>query len=250
MRGGDRVEEFVTTDLLAVWTDPDTAMEAVGAGLGIFPGRVPEVRRVLATDTPLRRALYAVLLDLVDGGALEKRATADGRYAFRWRSDLASAALRPAAGLPELAVRDIAVRDIAVRDTAVRDTVVPDIDLTALDPPDADRTAGPESVAAPEPVVASRPAVTPAAIAEPVRSGRPRVAEWMPHVVAPAAPLLFPAISCIVAILAFLWLPRLGGLIIAAGLTVVGMVGLARRVPFAGLWIAGVLVAGILLRFS
>src|SRR4051794_7085771 len=57
MRGGDRVEEFVTTDLLAVWTDPDTAMEAVGASLGIFGQRVTEVRRVLATETPLRRAL-------------------------------------------------------------------------------------------------------------------------------------------------------------------------------------------------
>lgn len=93
MRGSDGLDGFVTTDLLAVWTDPDTAMEAVGAGLGIFGQRVPDVRRALTTDSPLRRALYAVLLDLVDGGALEKRPLSDGRYAFRWRADMASAAL-------------------------------------------------------------------------------------------------------------------------------------------------------------
>ena len=79
---------------------------------------------------------------------------------------------------------------------------------------------------------------------------RAETARLWPRVVVPAAPLLFPAISCIVAIVAFVWLDRAGGLLIAAALTVIGVVGLLRRVPFAGLWIMGVLVAGLVLRFS
>ena len=204
MRGGDRVEDFVTTDLLAVWTDPDTAMEAVGASRGIFDDRPAAVRRVLATDSPLRRTLYAALLALVDRGALEKRATADGRYAFRWRDGIAA---------PGRLV---------------------DIDLTIPDEPDPEPTHAPATVLvaprAPTPVPRSRPL-------------------WE-RVVVPAAPLLFPAISCILAIVAFVRLDAVGGVIIASVLTVVGVVGLLRRVPFAGLWILGVLVAGVLLRFS
>jgi hypothetical protein len=211
MRGGDRVEEFVTTDLLAVWTDPDTAMEAVGASLGIFGERVTDVRSVLTTDSPLRRALYAVLLDLVDGGALEKRALADGRYAFRWRDDIASASL------------------------------LADVDV------DIDLTVEPEL---PEPAPAPIAVSSDAPSAEVVRSGRSNLDRVWRRAVVTTAPLLFPSVSCILAIVAFLWLDRAGGLIIAAALTVVGVVGLVRRVPFAGLWIMGVFVAGVLLRFS
>ena len=48
---------------------------------------------VLATETPLRNALFDVLLSLVEGGALEMRTTNDRRYAFRWRDDIAVAGL-------------------------------------------------------------------------------------------------------------------------------------------------------------
>jgi hypothetical protein len=209
MRGGDRLEEFVTTDLLDVWTDPDTAMEAVGASLGILGEGVSDVRRELSSDSPLRRALYAVLLDLVDGGALEKRATSDGWHAFRWREDIASAAFDA------------------------------DIDLTVE--PEPLPLLPPEP--APEPRLVAVPDV------EPIARQPDPVRRW-PRVVAPAAPLLFPAISCILALVAFVWLDLAGALIIAAALTIVGVVGLLRRVPFAGLWIVGVLVAGLVLRFS
>ena len=87
MLGTDRRDDFVTTDLLAAWTDPDTAMEAVGASLGRLDGPPSEARRVISAETPLRHELYDVLLGLVEDGSLEKRATADGRYAFRWRRE-------------------------------------------------------------------------------------------------------------------------------------------------------------------
>src|SRR4029077_13413687 len=83
---------LVTTDLLSVWTDPDTAMHAVGTSLGIFDEPVANAGVVGPTETPLRNALFDLLLQLVDDGELEKRACADGRYAFRWRDDTASPA--------------------------------------------------------------------------------------------------------------------------------------------------------------
>jgi hypothetical protein len=88
-----RQTEVVAASLLSAWTDPDTAMQVVGTSLGVFgPGPLdPTV--VLATETPLRHALFDVLLSLVEGGALEMRAASDGRYAFRWRADIAVAGL-------------------------------------------------------------------------------------------------------------------------------------------------------------
>ena len=77
---------------LSVWTDPDTAMHAVGTSLGIFDDQV-SAGRLGPTESPLRSALLDVLLALVDDGELEKRACADGRYAFRWREDVASSAV-------------------------------------------------------------------------------------------------------------------------------------------------------------
>jgi hypothetical protein len=77
----------VTVDLLSVWTDPDTAMHAVGTTLGISGDRLRQ------HASSLDEALYDVLLGLVDDGALETRACADGRYAFRWRTDAQSAAV-------------------------------------------------------------------------------------------------------------------------------------------------------------
>jgi hypothetical protein len=90
-----RQTEVVAANVLRTWTDSDTAMQIVGASLGVFgPGPLdPTV--VLATETPLRNALFDVLLSLVEGGALEIRPSSDGRYAFRWRADIAVAGLQP-----------------------------------------------------------------------------------------------------------------------------------------------------------
>jgi hypothetical protein len=83
----------VTTDLLSVWTDPDTAMHAVGASLGIFADGLPGSGSSPPPGSSLQHALFDVLLTLVDEGELEKRACADGRYAFRWREAVESTAV-------------------------------------------------------------------------------------------------------------------------------------------------------------
>jgi hypothetical protein len=90
-----RRAEETAAELLAKWTDADTAMQIVGTSLGVFGiGRLdPEI--VLAKETPLRNALFDVLLSLVEGGALDVRPTDDGHYAFRWRADYAVGALSP-----------------------------------------------------------------------------------------------------------------------------------------------------------
>ena len=90
-----RRAEETAAELLAKWTDSDTAMQIVGTSLGVFGiGRLdPEI--VLAKETPLRNALFDVLLSLVEGGALDVRPTDDGHYAFRWRADYAVGALSP-----------------------------------------------------------------------------------------------------------------------------------------------------------
>ncbi|MDQ1509899.1 MAG: hypothetical protein QOG50_1743 [Actinomycetota bacterium] len=90
-----RRSEVVAASLLTAWTDADTAMQIVGASLGVFGVGLLDPTVVLATETPLRNALFDVLLSLVEGGALEIRATDDHGYAFRWRDDLAVAGLVP-----------------------------------------------------------------------------------------------------------------------------------------------------------
>jgi hypothetical protein len=64
-------------------------MHAVGTSLGVFTAL--DADRVLGDETPLRDALFDILLTLVEGGALEMRPADDGRYAFRWRADYATA---------------------------------------------------------------------------------------------------------------------------------------------------------------
>ena len=88
-----RRAEETAAELLGTWTDSDTAMQIVGTSLGLFgPNRLdPEI--VLAKETPLRNALFDVLLSLVEGGALDVRPAGDGHYAFRWRADYAVGAL-------------------------------------------------------------------------------------------------------------------------------------------------------------
>ena len=206
MHGSDRRGDLVTTDLLSVWTDPDTAMEAVGTSLGIFDDRVANPRTVLSSDTPLRNALYAVLISLVEGGALEMRPCGGERYAFRWRADIESAVVAPP-------------QPIAPTEPA----------------PLAPAPAVPSVPAAPVVVLEESPA-------EPAR-------RW-PRIFAATAPLALPALSCLLALLAFVWLDHPIALVIAGLLILAGVVGLIRRVPFAGLWTVGVIVAGLVLRLS
>lgn len=195
----------MTPDLLCVWTDPDTAMEVVGRSLGIFDDRVSNPTKALSTDTPLRTALSNVLLSLVEGGVLEMRPCGGGRHAFRWRDDIASAAL------PSQETTPARLASVAV-DEPVASTPIPSVET--FDPPTAERDR-----------------------------------DW-PRVMAPAAPLFFPAASCLLAILVFVWLDHAFALVIAGALMLVSLIGLARRVPFAGFWTGGLVVAALLLRFS
>jgi hypothetical protein len=88
-----RREEATTAELLSAWTDSDTAMQIVGTSLGVFGAGSLDPEIVLASETPLRNALFDVLLSLAEGGALDMRPSGDGYYAFRWRADYALGAL-------------------------------------------------------------------------------------------------------------------------------------------------------------
>jgi hypothetical protein len=181
----------VTTDLLSEWTDPDTAIEAIGNSLGRFDD-VPSAVQALRANPPLRASLHDVLFRMVDGGVLETRALSDGRCAFRWPAELG--AVTP--------------------DTA--DTLVASY---------APAPAEPAPAAAPAPGFWSRMAVQ-------------------------TAPLLLPAVSCVLALLAFLWLDQSLAFAVTALLAVVGVVGIVRRVQLATFWMIGLVIAGLLVRFS
>jgi len=64
------------------------------------------------------------------------------------------------------------------------------------------------------------------------------------------APLLLPALSCVLALLAFLWLDEAVAFLITALLAVVGVVGIVRRIQLATFWMIGLVIAGLLVRFS
>ena len=216
MLGSDR-RDLVTTDLLSEWTDPDTAMEAVGTSLGLFGDRIANPRTLMATDSPLKASLYDVLLSLVAGGALETRRCADGRYAFRWRD--------------EIGTNGVVVVPPAARDPDPVVVLVPE----------------PVVVPDPEPVVANPP---PAETPEPLEPAATKpTAPWW-QVVTPTAPLVFPAASCVLALLVFVFFDRAVAVLITFELAALGVFGLVRRVPFAALWTIGLVVAGILVRFS
>ena len=59
--------ESTAADLLVTWTDSDTAMQIVGTSLGVFETGALEPADVLFEETPLRNALFDVLLSLVEG---------------------------------------------------------------------------------------------------------------------------------------------------------------------------------------
>ena len=88
-----RRTEATAAGLLATWTDSDTAMQIVGTSIGVFGDSLLDASLVLSKETPLRNALFDVLLSLVEGGTLDVRPTGDGHYAFRWRADFAVGAL-------------------------------------------------------------------------------------------------------------------------------------------------------------
>ena len=88
-----RRTEGTAAGLLGTWTDADTAMQIVGTSLGVFGAGLLEPDAVLSHETPLRNALFDILLTLVEGGALEMRPADGGFYAFRWRADIATAGL-------------------------------------------------------------------------------------------------------------------------------------------------------------
>jgi hypothetical protein len=88
-----RPSDTTAAALLGTWTDSDTAMQIVGTSLGIFGLDLLNPELALSHETPLRNALFDVLLSLVEGGALDMRPTDDGLYAFRWRPDYAVAGL-------------------------------------------------------------------------------------------------------------------------------------------------------------
>jgi hypothetical protein len=199
----------VTTDLLSVWTDPDTAMHAVGTSLGIFDDQV-SAGALGPAESPLRSALLDVLLAIVDRGDLEKRACADGRYAFRWREDVASSAVATEAVSARL---------------------------------DAYLAAMPRAM----PLAVDRAEAT--QIAEVAPAPPSRRPGW-PRLVATTAPLLLPTFSCLLALLAFVALGPAAGLVVVAVLALAGVVGVIRRVPLAGFWTAGLVVAGLLMRLS
>ena len=195
----------VTTDLLSEWTDPDTAMEAVGNTLGVFADG-PSPVRMLRADPTLRGELDAVLHRMAADGALETRALADGRSAFRWGADLGAVSRETANGL-----------------------------VTAHAAP---------------PVEPIREAVP----ATPVEAIEPEAVEALPsfwmRMFLQTAPLLLPALSCVLALLAFLWLDEAVAFLITALLAVVGVVGIVRRIQLATFWMIGLVIAGLLVRFS
>jgi len=120
-----RRTEVVAASVLSTWTDSDTAMQIVGASLGVFGEGSLDPTVVLATETPLRNALFDALLSLVEGGALEIRATDDHHYAFRWRDDVAVAGLAPDSAVAiDLAVPSPYLAELeqtrAERDAALR----------------------------------------------------------------------------------------------------------------------------------
>jgi hypothetical protein len=214
---------LLTTDLLSVWTDPDTAMEAVGTNLGIFDDRVSSPTKVLATDTRLRDTLFHVLLSLVEGGALEMRPCGGGRHAFRWREDV----------LQEDTVQEEREEDVPGPSPAPDPASVP--------------TPDPTPAPTPDPVPVPPASVDTSRVAE---ISVPDARQGSPRPIAQAPLLVVPALSCLLAILVSLWFDGAVASVTLGALVLAGLVGLIRRVPFAGAWTLGLVVAGLLVRFS
>jgi hypothetical protein len=214
---------LLTTDLLDVWTDPDTAMEAVGTNLGIFDERVSSPTKVLATDERLRNTLFHVLLSLVEGGALEMRPCGDGRHAFRWREDV--------------------LHEDTVQEEREEEVPPP---FPTPDPAPAP-TPDPTPAPTPDPIPVPPASADISGVAEISIPDAPASA---PRPIAQAPLLVVPALSCLLAVLVYLWFDGAVASVILGALVLAGVVGLIRRVPFAGAFTLGLVVAGLLVRFS
>ena len=75
-------------------------------------------------------------------------------------------------------------------------------------------------------------------------------ARHLPRPLAQAAPAVLTASSCALTILVFQWLDPAIAAVTATALLLAGAIGVVRRVPFAGSWTLGLIVAGLLIRFS
>ena len=100
-----RRSEATAAEFCRTWTDSDTAMQIVGHEPRRLRRRSLDPEIVLVRETPLRNALFDVLLSLAEGGALDVRPTGDGYYAFRWRADYAVGALSPGPAPPSTSRR-------------------------------------------------------------------------------------------------------------------------------------------------
>lgn len=78
--------------------------------------------------------------------------------------------------------------------------------------------------------------------AEPPRHGARFVAE--------VAPAMLAVVSCAVVISAFAWFESVVALFMTTVLLLVGVLGLVARVRLARAWMLGLVVAGLLIRFS
>jgi O-antigen ligase len=71
-----------------------------------------------------------------------------------------------------------------------------------------------------------------------------------PRPIAQAPLLVLPALSCLLAVVVYVWLSGALASVILGALVLAGVAGLIRRVPFAGAFTLGLVVAGLLVRFS
>jgi hypothetical protein len=71
-----------------------------------------------------------------------------------------------------------------------------------------------------------------------------------PRFISEVAPALLAVSICTLMILVFELLEPVVAVVFATALALVGVIGLVRRVPLARAWIIGLVVAGLLIRFS
>jgi hypothetical protein len=71
-----------------------------------------------------------------------------------------------------------------------------------------------------------------------------------PGLLTEVTPGLLAVASCVLVLVAFESVDHVVAIVIAAAALLAGIVAVVRRVPFAGAWVFGLVVAGLLIRFS
>jgi hypothetical protein len=71
-----------------------------------------------------------------------------------------------------------------------------------------------------------------------------------PRFISEIAPALLAVSTCAFMILVFELLDPVVAVVVGAALALVGVIGLVQRVPLAKAWVVGLVVAGLLIRFS